>query len=141
MNERRKVMSDSKRIKTITILGIIGIIVGIIFGIPEYNWSGNIFIIFLFAFLGLLIGLGIASVPLVAGWIWRKVEGIRNFNGLIGLIVWFIMFYPIGLAITPIVSIYKFFTAKRDLQEDNTYEMQKQPLEIENKNDDWRDHF
>jgi uncharacterized membrane protein len=138
-----KIMSDSTRIKVTVILGVLGFIGGIILGIVAFSNGEDSVLIIILAFIGLVIGIGLVSVPLTSGWIWRKTAVIRNFGPIglvIGLLLWYFIF-AFSLLITPIISIYKFVTAKRDVRTDKEYELQKEQLQIESASNDWRDHF
>ena len=137
-------MSNSTRIKATLVLGALGLIAGVILGIDSLRWGNSFINVLLIALLGLLAGVGLVSVPLLSGWIWRKTAGIRKFGPVgfvICLVIWYFAF-AFGLFITPIISIYKLIKAKKGDQYEREYELKKAQVQIENKDDaNWREHF
>ena len=133
-------MSDDVRIKATIVCGVIGGIVGLILAISSgYNFFGIIFMMI----VGCFFGMGLTFVPTLAGWIWEKTEVIRDFGiiGFIaGLVIWWFAF-AVSVWISPIISIIKFVKALRNVREDTKLNLEVKQELIEEKSEDWRDHF
>ena len=132
-------MSDPTRIKVTITLALIGTILlpWIMYAIDGYTNVG-------YAFLGLIIGLGLVSVPMWSGMIWRKLEIVRMLP-LLGFIIsaaiWYFVFGFTVIFVTPIVTIVKFVSSIRYQQEEKEAVKITEQVQIENKTESWRDHF
>ena len=128
------IMNDSSKVKAIIICGIIGsLLIGIIWGASQ----GSFAVFIVGAILGFILGMGLASIPVLSSWLWSKVGWLS----ILGVVIWFVvMFYGIFI-ITPIMSIVRLVKSSRNVKEDKEYSMMKEQVEIENTTEDWRDHF
>ena len=120
-------MSDSQRAKSISVLTILGAVVGFLIAINSMINQNRyspvpVYAYFTFAIMmmlvGIVIGLCLASLPMVVVWWWRKVKKVTDLlpaygaNVIVAALVVYLTCPIWGIACV-IVSIVRFINIKK----------------------------